>query len=247
MIRLVCNRRVATWFASLVVLSLFTSQASAHYLWVTINAGLGAHGTAQLYFEGGPSPGDGQHLDPFVQRGKTWIRTVEQTRPTPLRTADTKDGKKRWLSASLQSTAPRSIESYGKWGVYKYGETDVLLHYYARHLDVNDHDDLHELARAEQLALDMVPHDDGSKMELKVLWNGKPAAGRPIAVRGPQGFSETLKTDADGVAHFTKKGDGSYTFRTSVEEKKSGTFEGKDYQRVRHHMTLILKLPLAGL
>jgi uncharacterized GH25 family protein len=240
------HRLFAAIAACLLMLSAFLSPACAHYLWVTVSAKSGEHGTTNIYFEGGPSPGDGQHLDPFVTGGKTWIRTVGQSESVRLKMADTKEANKRWLSASLTSAAPRSIDSYGKWGVYKYSDTDVLLHYYARHLDVNDHDDLHELARAEQLSLDIVPHDSGNTVQLKVLWKGKPAASRSIAIRGPSGFKETVKTDQKGNAQFRPKGDGRYTFRTNIEEAKSGTDNGKEYQLVRHHMTLIMKLPLSG-
>ena len=39
------------------------SGASAHYLWVTIDKKAGDNGTTNVYFEGGPSAGDGQYLD----------------------------------------------------------------------------------------------------------------------------------------------------------------------------------------
>ncbi|MBC8354197.1 MAG: hypothetical protein H8E66_19565 [Planctomycetes bacterium] len=232
---------VSTWFFVLVVLA---SQATAHYLWVTIDAKSGEHGTTNIYFEGGPSAGDGQYLDPFVERGTTWIRTLGQSEPNVLKVADTKKGDKRWLSAALTAAGPRSIDSYCKWGVYRYGETDVLLHYYARRLDGADHDDLHELCRAEQMALDIVPHDEEGSTQLKVLWQGKPAVGRSVSIRGPGGFKANLKTDASGYVQFEAEVKGRYTFRTNVEEKKNGTQDGKTYQLVRHHGTLIINLPL---
>lgn len=232
---------VSTWF---VVLAVFASQATAHYLWVTIDAKSGDHGTTNIYFEGGPSAGDGQYLDPFVERGTTWIRTLGQSKPTELKVADTKKADKRWLSGALTAPGPRSIDSYCKWGVYRYGDTDVLLHYYARNLDIEDHDDLHELGRAEQMKLDIVPHDEGSSLQLKVLWDGKPVTKRPVSVRGPGGFKANLTTDSSGYVQFEPKAKGRYTFHTNVEEKQSGTQDGKTYQLVRHHGTLIMNLPL---
>ena len=232
--------------AACFVLAVSASQACAHYLWVTVDIKSGEHGKTNIYFEGGPGPGDGQYLDPFVERGTTWIRTLGQSEPTELKVEDTKKGDKRWLSGALTAAGPRSIDSYGKWGVYRYGETDVLLHYHARYLDVEDHGDLHELGRAEQMKLDIVPHDDGDQVQLRVLWQGKPAAGRPLAIRGPGGFKQNLKTSQDGYARFEPKAKGRYTFKTSVEEKKAGTDDDKDYQLIRHHGTLIMNLPLAG-
>ncbi|MDA1049716.1 MAG: hypothetical protein O3C40_04440 [Planctomycetota bacterium] len=230
-----------TWF---VILAAFASPAAAHYLWVTIDAETGEHGTANIYFEGGPGPGDGQYLDRFIKNGKTWIRTSGASKPTELKVDDIKKDDKRWLSAGLTAAGPRSIDSYGKFGVYRYGETDVLLHYYAKNLDIDDHDDLHELGRAEQLMLDIVPHDEEDAMQLTVLWQGKPAAGRTLSIRGPGGFKENLTTDASGRVRFEAKAKGQYIFRTNVEEKKDGTDDGETFQLIRHHGTLIMNLPL---
>ena len=147
-----------------------------------------------VYFEESPRAGDGFYLDPFIERGTTWIRTMEAAKPAKLPVAETKpEPKKRWLSCELPAGGPRSVDSYGKWGVYRYGQTDVLLHYYARYIDVSDHDDLHELSRAAQMALDIVPHDTDGGMELTVLWQGKPAAGRDVDVRGPQGLAQAAQ------------------------------------------------------
>ena len=239
------KRPLTSVAAGLVVFAVIATQACAHYLWVTIDAKTGEHGTTNIYFEGGPGAGDGQYLDPFIERGKTWIRTVGQSKPQELKVADTKKGDKRWVSGELTEAAPRSIDSYGMWGVYRYGDTDVLLHYYSRNLDVTDHDDLHELARAEQQTLDIVPHDEEGEVQLQVLWQGKPAVGRNVSIRGPGGFKESLNTDKSGNVRFTPKAKGRYTFRTNVVEKgKSGTQDGKEYQEVRHHATLLMKLPL---
>jgi len=230
-----------------ICIGVVSSTASAHYLWVTIDKNAGTHGTTNIYFEGGPGPGDGHYLDPFVECGKTWIRTVDAIKPVEIKTKDVMESEKRWLSAELPESAPRSIDSYGKWGVYRYGETDVLLHYYARHLDVESHDDLHELGRAEQMALDIVPHETSGVMELTVLWQGKPAANRTVSVRGPKGMKENLKTDEKGMAQFKIGEKGQYILKTNVEEKDNkGTFEGKDHDMVRHHATMILTLPLDG-
>lgn len=232
---------ITTW---VIVFAIFASPAAAHYLWVTVDAKSGDYGTANVYFEGGPGAGDGQYLDRFIKNGKTWIRTLVASEPVELKVEDTKKDGKRWLSGPLTAAGPRSIDSYGKFGVYRYGETDVLLHYYARNIQVDDHDDLHELARAEQLLLDIVPHDEEDAMQLTVLWQGKPAAGATLSIRGPAGFKANLPTDAAGRVRFEAKEKGQYIFRTNVEEKKEGTDDGEAYQLIRHHGTLIMNLPL---
>lgn len=229
-----------------VMITACHSLAQAHYLWIAVEAKPGEHGTAHLYFEEGPAPGDGHYLDPFEKAGKMWVRTIQADKPQQLKmTVSTKPGKK-WLSALLPTAAPRSVESYGKFGVYRYGKTDVLLHYYARYLDVKSHEDLHELGKTDELELQIVPHDAEDEMELTVYWRGKRAANVPMVLRGPKKFRKNLKTDEAGNVRFPIKDKGRYTCRTYVEVKKGGKDGDKTYQLIRHHSSLTMDLPLAG-
>lgn len=228
------------------LLSLFCllPRASAHYLWVTIDKQSGEHGTVNIIFEEAPSARDGHYLDHFTGTSKTWFRSVEKIEPKLIRTADIRADKKRWLAAKLPAGAPRGIDCYGKFGVYTYGETKVLLHYYARTLDVSTHEDLHELGRAEHMDLDIVPHDSEDQIELTVLWKGDPAANRTVYIRGPKQFRKNIKTDENGHVRFTTVNPGKYTFRTSVEEATPGREGEEDYALIRHNGTLIMTLPL---
>lgn len=240
-------RRCKTALLVCALTLLLPALASAHYLWVTVTPDGEGPGRTNIYFEEGPHVGDGFYLDPFITRGKTWIRTVESPEPVELEISEINkaDKKQRWLTGPLTAAAPRSIDSYGKWGVYRYGKTDVLLHYYARHLDVSGHEELHELGRAEKFALDIVPHETDGAMELTVLWEGKPAADRVVFLRGPKGFRQNLKTDEKGQVRFEQKEAGQYLIRTSYDEVgKGGTFEGKEYSLTRHNGTLVIRLPV---
>lgn len=223
-------------------LLLAATPVWGHYLWVGINP---KDNTANVYFEEGPAARDGKYLDPFVSGGKTWIRTLSQPEATPLEVSDTKQGDKRWLSGSLTADAPRSVDSYGKFGTYSYGKTEVLLHYYAKYLDVATTEQMEKLARAEQLKLDILPRADGDSIRLQVLWQGEPApAERPMYIRGPGGFRQTLKTDQNGQVSFSPKAQGQYLMRTSVQLDESGTDDGKPYEQIRHHSTLTMQLPV---
>lgn len=220
------------------------SHASAHYLWVTVDRQGGEFGSANIYFEEGPAAGDGHYLDHFTNTSKTWFRTTEEIEAQLIETSDVRDEEKRWLRAKLPASAPRSIDCYGKFGVYAYGETKVLLHYYARNLDLETHADLHELGRAEHMTLEIVPHDREDQVELTVLWRGEPASHRTVALRGPEKFRKNLKTDEKGRVRFAPVHAGRYTFRTSVEEATPGREGDEQYDLIRHHGTLIMTLPL---
>ncbi len=227
----------------LLSLLFVVPHASAHYLWVAVDGGdEGAQ--ANIYFEEGPAARDGQYLDPILATNKTWWRTVENIEPQLVEVADIREDEKRWLQATLPAASPRSVDAYGKYGVYFYGDTPVLLHYYARYLDVSAHEDLHELGRAEHMDLDIVPHDHGADVELTVIWNGEPAAGRTIHIRGPERFGVNITTDEHGRAEFTPEAAGRYLFRTNVELATPGQDGDDDYDLIRHHATLIMTLPL---
>lgn len=233
-------------FLMVIGIAFTASITDAHYLWVRVDKDHGADGTANIYFEESPAPGDGHYLDPFLETKTTWIRTVPSIQPKPLALAETlADAKKRWVVTPLPAMGPRSIDSYWLFGVYQYGKTNVLLHYYARYLDVDSHEDLHELGRADQMALDMVPHDFGNQLELRVLWNGEPVADSIVHVRGPKGYKQNFTTDERGVVRLTTDADGEYSFRTSVNEPKAGQHGDEEYESIRHNATLIMKLPLS--
>lgn len=227
-----------------LLVGLLSSSAWSHYLWVVLDSKSGNNGTVNVYYEGGPGPGDGQYLDRFIKRSRTWIRTIDAVRPAELKMKETTSPGKRWLSSALPANGPRSIESAGTFGVYRYGETDVLLHYYGKNFDAGSQEELAKLGRAEQLDLDIVPHpaDDGAGFQ--VLWKGQPVAGRPVAVRGPGGFKAQLKTDDKGRIQFKPEKKGRYTLRTSVEQKETGTDNGQEYQLIRHHGTALINLPV---
>lgn len=231
--------------SALLASLLLVSPASAHYLWIVIDSGSGDHGTAHLYFEEAARPGDGFYLDPFVKNGKTWIRTIDKINPQSVKMTEVKKEKLRFLTAKLSASAPRGLESYGKFGVYRYGQTDVLLHYYARVLEVDTHEDLHELSKAKHMDLDIVPHDNNDEMRLTVTWKGKTAENRTVYVRGPKGFRVNLKTDEFGSVRFKMKGKGQYSFRTSFQINQGGKEGDKEYSQIRHHATLSMKLPLS--
>jgi hypothetical protein len=228
---------------SVLHLVALASVASAHYLWFAVEKQPEGE-AANIYFEEGPAAGDGHYLDPIAASAKVWLRTVDSPKPALLKASESTAPNKRWLTAAVAKPAPRSVDCYAKFGVYRYGQTDVLLHYYARHLDVSTHEDLHELSRAEQLDLDIVPHDHADEVELTVLWKGKPAADRQVLIRGPQKFQQNLKTDAKGRVEFKPPAAGKYLFRTNVEEATPGKEGDKEYSLIRHHATMLLTLPL---
>jgi hypothetical protein len=233
-------RRIA--MLALLLLFLLPSAAHAHYLWILVKPQAGEQ-VVDVVFEEATRPGDGRYLDPILERGTTWIRSADRPQARKLEMHETRDGERRWLRASPDAAHPLAVESYVKWGVYRYGQTDALLHYYARYLDSNREGPAATLRRAEKLDLDIVPAGGKpEENEVQVLWKGKPVAGRPIDFRGPRGRREKLTTDAQGRIRISLTEPGIYTLRTSVIENQSGSFQDKDYTQVRHNVTLVVRV-----
>jgi hypothetical protein len=199
---------------------------------------------ADIYFEEGPAAGDGHYLDHFLGSCQTWVRTLTRPKPETIAASEIKTGEERWMQVPIPEATERSVDVYGKFGVYAYGATKVLLHYYARNLQVASHDGIHELGRAEQMRLDLVPHDDFGEIELTLLWRGEPVADRMVFIRGPQGFRQNVKTDEHGMVSLLPAEAGRYTFRSSYEQPTPGDEDGEKYELIRHNITLVMQLPL---
>ena len=216
------------------------SVSLAHYLWIDIESPDAKTAVANIYFEESPKPGDGHYLNHFLGKSDVWIRTIERPNPAPVRAAEVRKGEDRWMRVEISAADEISVDAYGKFGVYAYDKTNVLLHYYARHLSVSSHDAMHELGRAEQMKLDLVAHEHGDAIEFKLLWNGQPVADRMVFIRGPKGFRQNLRTDARGEIEVPRPASGTLTLRSSVEEQTPGEEDGEAYEFVRHNITLVM-------
>jgi hypothetical protein len=214
--------------------------ANAHYLWISVLREPEDKRGTHIYFEEAPRPGDGSYLNHFLGKSDVWVRTIEEPSPEPLQAEEVREGNKRWMRVAAPETQQYSVDAYGRFGVYAYGQTKVLLHYYARNLCVNSHDAMHELGRAEQMDLDLVPHDVGNRFEFTLLWEGEPVADRMVFVRGADGFRKNVKTDARGRIELERPAKGTLTLRSSVEFPTPGQENGEAYELVRHNITLVL-------
>ncbi|MEM6363820.1 MAG: hypothetical protein AAF745_05295 [Planctomycetota bacterium] len=224
----------------LLAFLLVARPLRAHYLWITIRSNADRESVANIIFEEGPKPGDGHYLEHFLGTSDVWIRTLEQPTPSPQKAKEVRQDDKRWMQLSVSDEPPYSVDAYGKFGVYAYGDTKMLLHYYARYLKAEAHDAMHEVGHAEQLKLDLIPHDIGDDIEFKLVWDGSPVADRMVFIRGSNGFRENIRTDSAGMIRIKRPADGQLRLRSSVEFATPGQDQGDAYERVRHNITLII-------
>tara|TARA_R110002049_G_scaffold4601_5_gene32223 strand:+ start:315423 stop:316157 length:735 start_codon:yes stop_codon:yes gene_type:complete len=235
-------KRSRVFFLYAFVCVSIAASANAHYLWVSVDRAPDASAGTNIYFEEAAKPGDGHYLDHFLGKSEVWIRTIEQPSPAPIAAEEVNAGDNRWMRVALPDSEEYSVDAYGKFGVYAYGTKKVLLHYYARNLRVESHDAMHELGRAEQMDLDLVPHENGGEIEFTLLWKGESVADRMVFVRGPNGLRKNMKTDAKGKIELELPSKGELILRSSVEFSAPGEESGEAYESIRHNITLVMPL-----
>jgi hypothetical protein len=224
-------------------LALWSSPAGAHFVWVDLKQSADGQPQAQLYLSELPEPGE-PHLIAKVAQSKAWIRGLESS--VELKFAPAADKDLAALVAACPKQSAASLEAICDYGVYSRGPVGVLLNYYAKRLigDWTNHAD--KLARAERLALDIVPGVDGDELSLVVLYNGKPVADGELVIVDPTGESHDSKTDSQGRGTIRATAAGRYAIRSGyVEADRSGTREGKKYAQTWHYCTLTLDVKTA--
>jgi hypothetical protein len=229
---------------SLSCLALFAPAfARAHFVWVDLKQSADGRPQAQLYLSELPEPGE-PHLLAKIAHSKAWLRGLDGE--TELKLAPAADKDLAALVAACAERSPASLEAVCEYGVYSRGPVGVLLHYYAKRLTGDWANQAHKLARAERLALDIVPGVDGNKLGLTVLYNGKPLADEQLVVIDPCGESHDLKADSQGRAMFNATIAGRYAIRTGhIEAERGGMRDDKKYAQTWHYCTLTLDLKTA--
>jgi hypothetical protein len=225
----------------LVGVGFLASHAKGHNLWVTVAHNPDGKDTVNVYFEHAPKPGDGRYNDPIVARGRTWVRTAADGEATAVTLEQVGEEGRRHLRGFTETSPPRSVEHSCEWGIYR-GQLD---YFHGKHLDVASREQLEKLARAPRLPIDIVPHVEGERLRLQVLWQGKPFAKTGVHVWAPDGKEFSLTTDEEGVVSFQPRAVGQYAVRAGhTDAGLSGSYAGSEYRGVMHATTLTLSWPV---
>jgi uncharacterized GH25 family protein len=219
-------------------LTLGLANAQAHFIWIDMAPAADGRPQARLYFSETPEPGE-PHLIEKIAHTRAWARDAEG------HTADLKVGKADSESALLplagEVAAAASLEAVCDYGVYQRGQAGLLLQYYAKRLSGEWARHADTLARADKLALDIVPRLEGERLAIEVLYQGQPAAASEVIVVDPAGELHELKTDAKGRVTADAASPGRYAVRAAhIESDKAGEREGKKYSQTWHYCTLLV-------
>ena len=232
--------RLLTLAASLAAVALGTSQAAAHFVWVDI-VPTEKGPTAQVWFSETPEAGSAE-LVGKIAKAKAWVRGIG-AESKPLELAVEKNEETGALVAKLEQGAPLSVEADFEYGVFKRGETSLLLHYYAKHLAGRNVADLAAIGRATELPLDIVPSVEGDKLRVSVSWQGKPAAGAEVFALDAAGEPQKYTTDEQGQAEVAIRPGHQAIRARVVDASNQGEKNGQAYSQAWHIATLTFDVP----
>lgn len=207
------------------------STAQAHFLWVDL-APTATGRQICVSFAEAPGPGEA-HLVDRIASTKAWIRQpAGESQPLDLKSSvDEANGEGQWISAvELPPTA--SIEAQCQYGVFERGETALLLTYFAKHLQAPAAEEIATLARAERLALDIVPQMTDGKWSATVLWQGEPVSEAEVVATDAHDETYELKTDEQGRVQLPSELGQRFSIRARhIEPERSGELDGKSYSQ----------------
>jgi hypothetical protein len=221
-----------------LILLWASAPASAHFVWITVAKDSAGQPQAQVHFSELAEP-DAANLLDKIAAVSVWSRSAGG-KSGPLKLAKhVTDEVGSWVAPVAADT--RAVSGSIKYGVLDRRGQVFLLWYHAKFLDASGAN-LKAFGRDEALALDIVPQATDKGHELKVLFQGKPAAGSEVVVLDPEGNESDLKTDAAGRVSLATGQPGIYAIRAKWTIDEKGKEGDKDYPQITHYSTLALRV-----
>lgn len=219
--------------AAAAALACLPSMVSAHFIWLVPGSG-DSLSKVHVYF-GEDTEDDSPDYLARVADAKLFTVTAKgQVTALTLTKTDSA------LTADSPHPASSVVIASHDMGVLDRGDKNFRLKYYAKTGPVADSSVWQHSDCANQLALDVVPHLQGSKLKLQVRFNKQPAAGAEVKVIRPGSDTFEGATDASGVVHVDVADGGLYAIRARYVEAVSGQLGDKTYPETRHYTTVTL-------
>lgn len=223
------------WSAAcgLIVFGLSTS-AFAHFLWVKTIEQDGK--TLAFVMFGENTADEAYHFPDKLAAVKLSRRTPDgRIAPLPIEKIETEE--RVGFVAPIPADEPCVLETTAQYGIYG----NSLLTYYTKHVHAASNDGLKDVGPSKELKLDIVPRSVDDKLQLTVLWEGKPLADAPVTLTAAEGESIELKTDAYGIVTLTPEVSGTLGILANfVDKEVKGEFNGKPYTGAANYASLTL-------
>lgn len=227
---------------ALIIVTVFSSLASAHFVWLGSEKS-GDETIGLLFFSEGPSDQD-YHLPGPIAEAKLFAHTADGKRHE-LKTETRETDKYTGLTMKLpEGEQPVAIETVCEYGVY----AGSLLCYYSQHVLPTADGKLPTYEHSKELTLDIVPEIKPGGIGATVLWEGKPLEGEPVTFVDTTGEVSEEATDSDGKVFFVAGNSGVIGLMANYkEDDKSGESGGKKYTGKANYATVTLEFkPIGG-
>ena len=207
-----------------------SKSAQAHFIWLATDE----KGALNVYFSESADPDDPELLK-YAKDAKVY-QIGRRGEPGKLELTMSKEA----LTAKPKNRAAGALfVATHDFGVLDRGGSKFLLRYFAKTgPDVKSR--AWKIDTGKSLALDLVPEQNGDKIAVKVLFNGKPVEGAEFNVARPGKGDVEGKSDKAGTFTFEAGEAGMHSIRVKHVEPKAGVYEGKEYPEIRNYVTLAL-------
>ncbi len=209
----------------------------AHFLWIKTVV-VKEQPQALLFF--GETPAEETYRFPGkLAKTKLWSRTADGKR-TEVATKSIETDDRVGHIGPVADAKAVTLETSQQYGVYG----TALLVYHAKHVNGMAADAINGAGTSKELKLEIVPHIEGKKVQLTVLWNDKPLKHADISIFANGAEPEEKKTGDDGRVTFkSEKGGLVGALANTLEKDKSGELDKKPYKGIMHYASLTFDLP----
>ncbi len=224
------------WLAAVcgLMVLVFSSSASAHFLWVKT---IEQDGKTQAFLMFGENTADEAYHFPEKLAGVKLSRRTPDGKIAELPTEKIETEDRVGFVAPIPADQPCVLETTARYGIYG----NSLLTYYTKHVHATSNEGLKEAGPSKALKLDVIPSSVDGKLQLTVLWEGKPLADATVTLAVPDGDPIEEKTNEKGIVTFTPEKSGTLGILANFTEKDAkGDFNGKAYTSAANYASLTL-------
>lgn len=218
------------------VLLLSNDQAAGHFMWLMTEPA-DAEVLAVHYFSESAHAQD-YHMPERVAEAE--VRLLTDGRPPrvlELQTIETDDRVAR--QGPIDMAEPAALVATCEYGIYG----GALLTYYAKHLPGSGDQPFSDRGPIDELELEIVPRRDNGRVELTVLFEGRPKGGVEVEVVESNEASHSLTTDDAGRVHYKPSQAGLVGVRAGFTDPDvQGKLDGQPYVGISRYATLTYRI-----
>lgn len=226
-------KRLFVHLAAIAAVSI-PAAAQAHFVWLVPTE---HSGQAQVcvYFGEDAADNSAEYLSRVSTAAVHSVAGTQSPEPVTL--------KKTAEQISAPYTGHRLFIATHDPGVMDRGGAKFRLMYYAKTGPPAGSPEWKSCITTDDLALDVVPDLQGSKVVVQVFFREKPTAGVELKVARPGADDFAGATDENGQVSFDVADAGMYSLRARHIEAVAGELDGRAYPETRHYSTVALEVP----